>query len=129
MSVVAKLFVASVTRQAGSPDTVTVSLGAVTRGEENKTWAEATPMAKFEMTIQNPDAAVQFRLGQEFYVTFEATGAPGTLADGHAYEPSDWERKNPETCAYASNQRCVTCGAKRSSHEPELRAKLVDWKP
>ena len=38
---------------------------------ENKAFWEATPTGKIEMTIKT-DAAAQFEVGKEYYVTFEA---------------------------------------------------------
>lgn len=125
MSVVAKLYCASVKRGAGTPDAVEVTLAAVTRGDENKSWAEATPAAQFQMTIQNPQAVSAFRLGQEFLVTFEPTGTPARLEDGHEYEPSEYERDHPG----GTHHRCQACGAKRQSHEEPLRSQLAEWRP
>jgi hypothetical protein len=123
VAVVAKLFVSSVKRQVSAPDTVEVTLGAVTRGEANRSWAEATPAASFQLTIQNPEASAQFSLGQEFLVTFEPDGAAPSLADGHAYEPGDYEKSNPTQ--YTGTYRCATCNAKRVSHDEPLRSQIV----
>lgn len=122
MAVVAKLFVSSVRRQVSAPDTVEITLNAVTQGDENRAWAEATPAAKFEMSIQNPDAAVEFELGQEFYVRFEKAERVKSLADPHDYVPSDYEQKNPDHARWG---RCEVCKAKRQSHDEPLRSKLV----
>lgn len=122
MSVQAKLFVSSVRRQVSSPDSVEITLAAVTQGEENKSWAEATPAAKFEMSIQNPDAVVQFPMGQEFLVTFEPIGTAPSLGDGHPYEETEYERLNGDKYGGA---RCERCKAKRLSHEEPVRSKLV----
>lgn len=135
MSVRAKLYVSEITRGAGSPDAVKVKFAAVTRGEENKQWAEATPMANFEMTIQNPEAAAIFYTGQEFYVDFnqvpreEMVGKDQnpflsnlTLADPHDYEPTDYERENGDRYG---NGRCVRCNCKKPSHDEPLRSKLI----
>lgn len=118
----AKLYVTSVSRQASTPDAVKVTLGAVTRGEANKTWAEATPMASFEMTIQNPAAAALFRMGQEFYVDFIPAEEVASLADGHEYQPSEYERLNGDKYG---NSRCEACNAKRQSHDEPLRSQIV----
>jgi hypothetical protein len=73
MSVIAKFYVAKLERNAYSPDALSVTLQPVTRGDDNKTWASATPNGKIEMVINNKAAADQFgdRLGQEFLITFE----------------------------------------------------------
>jgi hypothetical protein len=53
---------------------ITVKLSPVSgsRGEQNKTWASATPSGEISMTIGNPAAAAWFaeRLGQDIAVTF-----------------------------------------------------------
>ena len=133
----AKLYVSEATRGAGAPDAVRIVLAAVTRGDENKSWAEATPVAKFEMTIQNPEAAAVFYVGQEFYVDFTPVPAPSkigkdhqipgdsnlTLADPHDYEPSEYERNNPDS---GHHYRCQKCNCKRQSHDEPLRSTLVE---
>ena len=70
MTVRAKLYVAKIERGSYDPEAVTVTMQAVTRGEENKEWAAATPTATFTATIKNPAAALPFinGLGKEFYV-------------------------------------------------------------
>lgn len=117
MPVRAKLYVSEVKRQASNPDHVTVTLSAVTRGEENKTWAEATPSARFEMTINNPEAAASFTLGQELYVTFEAAEPVPSLADGHAFEPRGTDSWN--------SKHCARCGCRQASHDEPLRSRLL----
>lgn len=62
-------------RQFNQP---TVELFAVTPAngatDENKAFFAATPAAKIEMTITNPDAAETFELGKEYYVDFSPAG-------------------------------------------------------
>ena len=123
----AKLFVASVRRQASAPDTIEVEMGAVTRGEANKNWAEATPSASFKMTIQNPEATTMFVLGRELYVDFTLAEQSPSLADGHAYKPGQYEQDQIDkgTGTYSGFHRCAECNAKRSSHEEPLRSQIV----
>lgn len=45
-----------------------VVLQPVTRGEDNKAWAAATPSGRIELTIKNESAADQFAPGQEWFV-------------------------------------------------------------
>jgi hypothetical protein len=72
MSVIAKFFVQEVTRRAYNPGACEVKLSAVSRGQDNKSWASATPVGNISMTILNESAAAAFlELGDEFYVTFE----------------------------------------------------------
>ena len=47
-----------------------VLLHAVCRGQDNKTWAAATPTGKIEMQINNESALAQFNPGDEVYVDF-----------------------------------------------------------
>jgi hypothetical protein len=114
----AKLFVSHIARDAHAPDSIHVHFGAVTRGEENRQWAEASPSADFKMTINNPAAAAAFVLGQEFFVTFEPAEIRPQLSDGHAFEPRDasheWGAKH-----------CGLCGCRKASHEEPLRSALI----
>lgn len=73
MAVVARMYVAQTTRFAYNPGNLNVKLQAVSRGEENKTWATATPSGSVEMNIANPKAAEWFaaRLGKDIAITFE----------------------------------------------------------
>jgi formylmethanofuran dehydrogenase subunit E len=73
MSVQARLYVAEMTRFAYNPEQAQVTLRAVSRGPENKTWASATPVAEFKMTIGNAEAVRWFeeRLGKDVAVTFQ----------------------------------------------------------
>lgn len=66
----AKLYVASLTREAYNPGGTKVILRAATQGEENKVWAAATPNAEFTLTIKNPLAADAFdqALGKSFWI-------------------------------------------------------------
>lgn len=64
----ARMYVQQVTQYAGSLGRQVV-LNAATRGEENKTWAAATPAATLTMTVKNDDAI--FELGKDYRVTFE----------------------------------------------------------
>lgn len=121
MTIRAKLYVAAVERQASTPDAVKVVMNAVTRGEDNKTWAEASPSGRFEMQIQNPLASSQFSLGQEFYVDFTPAEPVTTLATPHDYTPGEYEEKNPS----GNHHRCSLCGAKRISHEEPTRSLIV----
>lgn len=51
-----------------------VKLNPVTRGEDNKKWASATPSGEITMTIRNELAVEFFDVGEEYYVDF--TPAP-----------------------------------------------------
>ena len=67
MSVRAKFFVSEIrfTSWGGG-----VTLTAVTRGEDNKKWASATPTGTIVMGISNELALTAFKPGDEYYVDF-----------------------------------------------------------
>lgn len=67
MSVRAKFFVQSITHTTSGGS---VSLSAVCRGEDNKTWAQYTPCGTITMSILNESALAQFVPGDELYVDF-----------------------------------------------------------
>ncbi len=71
-TVVARFYVAEITRFAYSAGNRVVKLRASTKGEENKAWAAATPTGELSLTISNDRAAVWFeeRLGQDVAITF-----------------------------------------------------------
>lgn len=45
--------------------------GSLGENEENKRFTKATPSGECWLTIDNPDASVQFVPGREYYATFE----------------------------------------------------------
>lgn len=51
-----------------------LKMQVVTRGEDNKQWASATPSGELNLTIRNDLALEVFDVGDEFYVDF--TPAP-----------------------------------------------------
>lgn len=70
MNIRAKLRVETVTK---SEYAETVVLNAVYGGDKNSednTFSEATPSAKFEMTVSNKAVHGFFKPGQKFYVDF-----------------------------------------------------------
>ena len=79
MSVKAKFYVQEVTQFAYGSEwaepspKVRVKLVVVTRGEENKEWASATPHGEITMTVGNPGAAAWFTtmLGKDVSLTFD----------------------------------------------------------
>lgn len=74
MAVAAKFYVASITRHSYNKGAAQVVLQVVSRGEENKEWASATPAGKVELSIGNPDAVAQFQKAFE-----EGTDVPATF--------------------------------------------------
>jgi hypothetical protein len=71
MSVRAKFFVQEVAHNTNGGR---VTLSAVCRGEDNKTWSQYTPSGQITMGVLNEAALAQFKPGEEFYVDF--TPAP-----------------------------------------------------
>lgn len=67
MSVRAKFFVTEITHTTSGGS---VKLGAVCRGEDNKTWSQYTPAGQISLSILNEFALQQFIPGEEFYVDF-----------------------------------------------------------
>jgi hypothetical protein len=77
MAVQARVYVAEIALYAWG-DGGKVVMRAVTRGgDDNKSWAAATPSAQFEMQVNNPDAFAWFsdRLGKDVAVTFSEVPA------------------------------------------------------
>jgi hypothetical protein len=72
MSVVARFYVATVSRHAGGSNGEVI-MRPVTRGPENKKWASATPTGEFKMSISNPEALAFFDglLGDDVAITVE----------------------------------------------------------
>lgn len=56
----------------GSTENETVVLVAVygEKGSENAEWAKYTPSARFEITINNPDAIGKLSKGSEYFIDF-----------------------------------------------------------
>jgi hypothetical protein len=81
-NVIARFYVAKVEKFAyGGPGTVSqrsVTLQVATRGEENKTWAQATPSGQITMHINNGAAGEWFEemLGHDVAVTFSVAEDP-----------------------------------------------------
>lgn len=80
MAVKAKFYIAEVSQYASSatggyadPKPVgTVVMRPVTRGEDNREWASATPSGEFKMTVNGPAFPFfQQQLGKEVSITIE----------------------------------------------------------
>lgn len=88
-SIVCHLYLAEASVGAYSPDQLSVVLRVVTKGEQNKTWAAATPSGELKLSIKNPAATGIFRsseqasgidLNAEYEVVI--TRLPGKGGDG-----------------------------------------------
>lgn len=62
----------------------TVKLRAVSRGDDNKEWAAATPNGELSLTIKNQGAADQFAPDQEWFVDLIPVPAEHVGAEGMA---------------------------------------------
>lgn len=51
-------------------DMVTVKLSAVSSGDDNKSWSKWTPSGTLSLTITNPEAFNQFKVGKEYFLDF-----------------------------------------------------------
>jgi len=84
MSVVAKFRVSSRTEYAGYASEPGKTMESVklmaAAGEENKSWAAATPAGTIDMTITNPAALDQFQVGEYVMVTFEPVEAEAPVS-------------------------------------------------
>lgn len=54
-----------------------VTLQVVSRGEDNKEWASATPSGSLNLTIRNELALEHFKPGQEYFVDIELAPRQG----------------------------------------------------
>lgn len=72
MNVRAKFRIDSITQHAYNSDVRTIKLYAVSADEveENKRYHKYTPSGTLEITIDNPPAAEQFKLGSHVYLDF-----------------------------------------------------------
>jgi hypothetical protein len=116
MSVAARFYVAEITQSAHGPKgAAAVKLQAVSRGDQNRQWAEATPSGTITMQINAAEAAAWFfgRLGEDVSVLFEAApiAVPG---DGHPYRASE---AAPGT--YYAAPKCGDCLGAKEDHAGE----------
>lgn len=98
MTVLAKFYVAEITRTPHAADTVVMR--PATRGHRNAQWAAATPSGEFRMVITNAAALPFFErlvnlarsagAPPEVLITIEAA-EPLAAGDGHKYEASPVE--------------------------------------
>jgi hypothetical protein len=87
----ARFYVAEATMTAYGPKgSGKIKLQAVSRGDQNKQWAEATPGGTIEMAINNPVAFAWFadQIGGDVAVVF-TPAAIFQPADGHPYRESE----------------------------------------
>jgi hypothetical protein len=89
MPVAARFYVIEHTRTASGPwHAAKIVLAAVSRGDQNRQWASATPVGRVELTINNPEAADWFlaRLesGDDVSLMFD-TAPVKQPADGHPF--------------------------------------------
>jgi hypothetical protein len=111
--ILARFYVSEVTVSAHAPEgAAQVKLQAVSRGDQNRQWASATPSGQITMTINNEPAASYFRdrLGRDIEVAFKEVPVH-TPGDGHPYRPSE---APPGT--YYSAPKCGDCLGLEGEH-------------
>lgn len=112
MTVQARFYVASITHTAygAQRGAVEVKLQAVSRGDQNRQWAAATPSGVITMQVNNEPAAKWFTdmLGQDVDIVFSApTVLPG---DGHQFRAAEVPEHH-----YLKGM-CGECGLRPEDH-------------
>ena len=74
MAVRAKFTVVSITDRGNPTKTVCLEPRYDAAIPEDQRFCAATPWGSMEMSIDNPSAAEQFKIGQAFYVDFTPAG-------------------------------------------------------
>lgn len=110
MGVEARFYVSLIEKSAYAHNNK-VTLTAVSRGDQNRQWASATPSGTVTMTINNESAAAWFEalLGKDVAVTFTAVPVLA-VDDGHAYRKADVPDGH-----YMSGM-CGDCGQRKTGH-------------
>lgn len=130
----AKFYIQGVTLLPGTAG-VKLDLGAVSRGDRNAEWAQATPIGTISMTINNPSAAQHVedfmqaarRTGKqpELFVDI-APSTDGWPGDGHAFRLAEI----PE--GVYGHGKCGECGLGKDDDltewDPALRTSVVRGK-
>lgn len=116
MPVAARFYVSEFTETAYQPDGGgKVVLVAVSRGDQNRAWASATPVGRIEMTINNPAAAQWFRdrmkAGDDVSLMFDAATVH-RAADGHPFRLSEAAAGTAYGPPY-----CGECGGQKEDHK------------
>lgn len=112
----ARFYVAS-TEEFGTPDangqcSGKVTLSAVSRGDQNKEWASATPSGTLTMHINNPPAFEAIRGIQRAGMDVDLVLTPVHVKrpeDGHPFRQSTADSGT----AYGGEGRCGDCGFMR----------------
>lgn len=85
MRVLCKFYVTKIERYHGDSGAVRIGMSAVYKNlpgvegnacEENRIFSKYTPSAELTMRIENPEAAAQFELGAQYYVSFDRSEEP-----------------------------------------------------
>lgn len=70
----AKFTVIAITDRGNPTKTITLEPRYDSTIPEDRRFCQATPWGRLEMSIDNPAAVEQFRIGQAFYVDFSPAG-------------------------------------------------------
>lgn len=107
-SVVARFYIATVTRHAYNTEQREVQLQAVSRGDHNAHWAKATPSGTLNMSINNPAAGqwMDDHLGEEVELLMTLVPKHIAPSDGHEFRPAQvaddhYNKGKCGECSYA----------------------------
>lgn len=100
MRTTAKFHVASFQQWPGEPDAGQLHLGAVCRGDENSSWATATPAGQLTLPADHPDSTAAL-------AAYRGTRPHEVLVHIEADPAGEWELKSCEF-AYAGVQVKLT---------------------
>lgn len=110
MAVVAKFYVADVTKHAYNKGHREIAMSPVTRGAPNADWASATPSGQIKLTVNN-EVAADFLddFDHDFIITFEKVERHEDPTDGHPFEPVD-------RIGHYAHGNCASCGRAKDQH-------------
>jgi hypothetical protein len=118
-AVEARFYVASTTEQGQPTDKGCkgqVKLSAVSRGDQNRQWASATPCGSLDMTILNPAAFEEVRSWQRAGWDVQVVLKPVRVLkpeDGHFFRQATHD---DPTDYYAREGLCGDCGYMLDQH-------------
>lgn len=112
--ILARFYVAKTEHFPGTQ--VNAHLNAVSRGDQNKQWAAATPVGEIKLTINNPAASELLDEWRKAGVDVEVTMRPVPVLkpdDGHAFRQAD---DGMESSWYSQPGRCGECAGMKDEH-------------
>lgn len=111
-SVVARFYIATVTRHAYNKEQREVVCQAVSRGDHNSHWAKATPSGTLNLSINNPPAGQWFddHLGEEVELLMTLVPKHIEPTDGHPFRVA-----NVDSSHYNAG-KCGECSYSEEYH-------------